>query len=950
MSLLDIGTLSGTIELDDRLTAALHQITGKVESFADKFVDALGPLGVTIGVLSGAVIGLGATIVTLGVKGSEINDVTEGFDRLSGSVENAEAILQSMRDGIVGTMTDMDLMERANRLLASGVKANADDFGVLTAASKILANEGFGSVQSIMSQVDRGMQTGQVTRLGRIGITLDLKEAELAYATSMGKAVSALTTEQSLEVRRVALLEAANKIVKDAGAINLSFADRIHQVSTAIKNWVNEFESAIAKSPNVTNAFLAIKGAIEKAFGGSSQDMMEWALKWVNRFADFVGKYGPPIIKTFGEIKTWIGNVIDTVVKAWNAIPDWLKNIARDAALAGAALYITSKAFSTIQASMEGISGEVREGGMRSIVSEWATISDATISVGKLFSEYIPNVLEVSGAAFVALRLKTAALGEGLAIAAGSGAVFLAQMATGIIVVAAAAAVITAAYQAYKLWTENAERAASAEKQAVIDRQNLVRINTALGTSYTDLNEVSKAWPEHLKDVAEKTAKAASVTAELSEWEKAHKAALDSLFGSLVAAAGQLDVTSEAIAKLNLNQLLSHEGSKMAIQLWDQQIEKGKQLNDEESRRYNLIITSRLAEEFYSLAKLANTKVTLEQIEALRKLGMRETEIAEHYKTNITALKAYSDAKLKIRELDETLVASDLSTSATAHQQKVAQFEKEYQQAIKFLDMRFAHNVEIANKERQLRDDKIAQDGTNWNGIVAQSREALQEIADAYRREFDMMVLSGKTFNQDVWDAMRDKITAAQDAVHGYGLAHQNSMELAAAAAKKLADEQEAVNQKLKEEMELRRTMTIVSDRYTSAQFLEAATGLGHGITAADMRQMVTSGMGSLPEILKAAQDAFAALGSGINGFNQKAIDLWLAMGGSIPSDLTTAAARPTLANNQVVAPASAGVVGKGWGDINNTFHVNGTAEESARQIGDILMRNLKSGRQFGTV
>jgi hypothetical protein len=32
---------------------------------------------------------------------------------------------------------------------------------------------------------------------------------------------------------------------------------------------------------------------------------------------------------------------------------------------------------------------------------------------------------------------------------------------------------------------------------------------------------------------------------------------------------------------------------------------------------------------------------------------------------------------------------------------------------------------------------------------------------------------------------------------------------------------------------------------------------------------------------------------------------------------------------------------------VTNIFYVNGTAEEAARKIGDILMRNMKSNRQF---
>src|SRR5690349_6698266 len=104
MSELDIGTLSGSITIEDQLSSVLESLSAKVEQFADHFKGTIGSL-----VLGGAAVvaGIGAisaAIVELGSKGSEINDVKENFDRLSGSVEQADATMEAMRKGTAGTI------------------------------------------------------------------------------------------------------------------------------------------------------------------------------------------------------------------------------------------------------------------------------------------------------------------------------------------------------------------------------------------------------------------------------------------------------------------------------------------------------------------------------------------------------------------------------------------------------------------------------------------------------------------------------------------------------------------------------------------------------------------------------------------------------------------------------------------------------------------------------
>jgi hypothetical protein len=358
MSVLDIGTLGGRIELDSRLEHTLDEAEEKVKHFGEHFLGEFDKISLGVGALSAAIVGFGATIVALGVSGSKIADVETGFDRLSGSAENAEEILKAMREGVRGTVNDLQLMTSANKLMSAGVTASAVDFGTMTAAANVLSRRGLGDLETIMSTIGRAEQTGRLQRLAYIGITGNMKIAEEQYANSLGTSFAALSQTQKVEAQRFALMQALNKVVADGGVQTLSFAQLVNQTSVAMANWVEELEKSIAKSPQVAAAFVAIRDALVKAFGGDSDQMLKTVVGWVNSFADAVKNYGPGIVEVFGRIVHSIEDIFLTVKEAWDSVPQWMRDIAKDAAFAGAAAYIAQKGFEALAGSLGKLGGE----------------------------------------------------------------------------------------------------------------------------------------------------------------------------------------------------------------------------------------------------------------------------------------------------------------------------------------------------------------------------------------------------------------------------------------------------------------------------------------------------------------------------------------------------------------------------------------------------------------
>ena len=339
--MFDLGEVRGLLSLRDEFSSGLALAGINLDKFANRMNHVLEAGGILLA--AEAVKKLGESIIELGVHGSEINDVREGFERLAGSTQLADQMMEAMRKGTVSTVADFKLMEIGNRALQVGAVKTADQFETLTSAARVLANQTGGDLTEKISSLSSALQTGRTRGLAMQGIVVDTAEAEKKYAASLGLSRSELSKSQRLVADRIAIFEALEGITKKAGVAQLSFAEVIHQWSTAITNWNNNLASAVAASPNVMNALKQIGDAFQKAFGGASQTMLEIIMRWVNKFADAVANYGPKIIQWVADIAAWVKKVYANVTDAWDRVPDWFKNIAEKSAMAGAAVYMTSK-------------------------------------------------------------------------------------------------------------------------------------------------------------------------------------------------------------------------------------------------------------------------------------------------------------------------------------------------------------------------------------------------------------------------------------------------------------------------------------------------------------------------------------------------------------------------------------------------------------------------------
>jgi hypothetical protein len=363
---MDIGTLTGVVAIEDQLTGKLRTLSSTVWKFVDNYGGAMATAAFSTAALTTAVLGTAVSIVKLGEKGSEILGVEDAFNRLAISVgSTGEALSKALSSGVRNTVDSMDLMKGTTRLLSSGLKVTADDLNLMAKVAREVGKATGEDAASGLNVLSSAMLTGNARSLKRYGIQIDLVKAEKEFRQSLGGTTAALSAAGKLEVNRIAVLAGMRAKLDALGESELSFKERVQQVGVALGNWVDDLAKAVAASPNVLRAFDSIAEAVKRAFGTSSQTMLDVVVKWINRFADAVSYWGPVIIRVVASIRDRIIFIWEAVVKAWNLVPDWFKNIAKEAALAGGALYLTNKLLGQMAGGSDALS----------LAASWSTIT-----------------------------------------------------------------------------------------------------------------------------------------------------------------------------------------------------------------------------------------------------------------------------------------------------------------------------------------------------------------------------------------------------------------------------------------------------------------------------------------------------------------------------------------------------------------------------------------------
>jgi hypothetical protein len=434
---VDIGVLTGKIEIEDTLSTTLESAAQKIEKFSEKFENVFGAMIVGSAAAVTAIAAVSGAIITLGQRGADINDVSDTLEHFAGSAEAAEEAMAGLRKGTKDTVGDFDLMKTGSRLLSAGVKLTAGDFETLGTAAFVMQNRGLGPTKEMLDLVSGAMITGRTRSLQmKLGI-VDAKDATQELADKLGVEVNELSKAQKAEATRTQILAMLSKANKDAGTQVRDFGEQFEFAQTQIENWFDELSQGVAKSTHVMGALDAIGKAFSDNFGGAGKTAMETIQGWIDKFADAVTKWAPIIIGWIKNITDAILGLWNTINTIWNSIPDWFKNIAFDAGIAATAVWGLNSAFLAL-------TGSSIVSGLASVGGAWAGIATA---VGVAIDA-------VKG--FIAAMALTYQLGGVGAILSGIGSgiasVFASPALVGGVLVLALGGLTQAIYKAYEAW------------------------------------------------------------------------------------------------------------------------------------------------------------------------------------------------------------------------------------------------------------------------------------------------------------------------------------------------------------------------------------------------------------------------------------------------------------------------------------------------------------------
>lgn len=942
---MDIGDLTGAISIEDQFSGTIETAIHYVEEFSSKFVDGMGPVAVAAGVASAAITGITAATTALGVKGSEVNDVTTTFDHFAERVGGAENAIDGLRQGVKGTVDDMVLMRDANLVLGAGAKVSADDLKTMGDAAFVLQNRGLGPTKEMLDLITSAMVTGRTRTLAmKLGV-VDSADATQAYADKLGILKSEMTQTQLAEAHRIAVIDLLRGAVADAGTQSLDFGEKIESVEAALSNWVDELSSAVAKSPELARALQAVEDELAKF--GDGKGAIDGIVSAIEAFARAIEAVAPVA-----------GATARAVVDVVSTATDFKEVLGGLVVLVGAyKLAVVASTAATVEDTV-AITANTAAKARNAETTLAATTGLSTVRAG------IQGVAEAMG-------LMNPVVFEGVAAEATlTGTLGFLAVAT-----VSAASVVRLLATAWENHRESVERAAAAERQAAIDVANLARLNAAMGTSFTDINAAVAEWIRRNKDAKPAVDAHAQAVAALAAKLKAHEAAVHAAMDSVVQASESFNVQREAMARLGDQVLFTRDAQLQFVAAMDKIIESGRALTAEEAARYTAITNDRLALVAHDEEMLKAHGITLDMINAGKALGLTEQEMAQKWGVTTQALKEYGSELNTVKAL--TREVSDLEMEASGHTaEKLAQDrENEKQDAIRNFK---GTSVEFDAFMQQIdkKYDLLALTGSqSWKAVEDSSISALQNQLAEHTRTYEHMAATGNFFRADM-DKELEKINQLKEKLHqtstvtstemtpsflqfatsmDNGVATFDSMGTAMAAVDQGFDASKVKVKMLNGEI---LSLTDAIARFnagntytytlTTREGVEQYRSMNTGMNIAWSDEQIMAFAAAGGTLAQLMQMGVIKMRGGIGGtaVTTSGPPPTTTANAATTTSTTPAATTPAAASNVVAPAVSAG------GNISITNYITASAlnpDEAAAKIGTVLMDQLKMRRLLPT-
>jgi hypothetical protein len=302
--------------LDDAANVAANALSGKLNP---AMIATAGAAGIAVG----GFVALGTAIFDLAESGAAFQELSASSDAVGQAFGiNSKLMLQSMKEAADGTISESNLMLAANKAAVTGVGANAQQMATLVGDAKARASAFGLSSGEAFDTLITGISNAAPRMLKQLGYTIDLTEANEAYAASIGTTSDALSEQQ----QRAAILQA---VLAQSGRIpgTDTLSDDFTRLGVAIDQArinlgvliASNFGDAIGfiadKVNELANSLRDLPSGLEQSLSTSEIQINEWqqklgaAMQQNAGVADFLfgtqtaGTFGPAIAEAEQQIE-----------------------------------------------------------------------------------------------------------------------------------------------------------------------------------------------------------------------------------------------------------------------------------------------------------------------------------------------------------------------------------------------------------------------------------------------------------------------------------------------------------------------------------------------------------------------------------------------------------------------------------------------------------------------
>lgn len=197
-------------------------------------------------------------------RGSQVDDVAVSFENLSRQAgATADVLLGELQSATANTISNFDLMQKSNELLAAGL--NPSHFDEIAKAARSLSEVTGGDLKTSIDTVSQALITGRDKSLALIGVQVDNAKAADDFAKSLGTTADKLSESAVLEANRIAILSALAQKQKELGDVTDDGADLLSQMSTKMSNYSDELDRAIATNPELNKLLTELSKLVQEA-------------------------------------------------------------------------------------------------------------------------------------------------------------------------------------------------------------------------------------------------------------------------------------------------------------------------------------------------------------------------------------------------------------------------------------------------------------------------------------------------------------------------------------------------------------------------------------------------------------------------------------------------------------------------------------------------------------